>query len=251
MERALSDCERKRWRRQPDSEVPRGNLGLPTSGSSRAYTSVGVSGVPHRSQTAGVECCKARDGEFDIGVCTSGSGASGGDWHLTPRSLHADGKKFLLTALAITTNALHLEHVACVRACRVVHVMFVLSKFVSCEVLVWLGGAHTDEVALYTPEVGDLGKQSPAKTLAFEVCEVDRASASWTEVCFVQFLSVRAADCRLAIKAAPQTPLFASVGGAPLQEFHSETHEACGAGYCAYDAPHSFASTGRILDVQT
>ena len=64
----------------------------------------------------------------------------------------------------------------------------------------------------YTPEAGDLNRHVPARALALEICEVDRARASWTEVCVVQFLSVRATDGRLAIKASPQIPLLAGVG---------------------------------------
>ena len=85
-----------------------------------------------------------------------------------------------------------------------------LRKFETCEVLAWFRGGTIDDVVLFTPQAEDLSKSSPAKAMALEICEVDRVVASWTEVCFVQFL--RATDCHSAIKAAPQMPLFAEAG---------------------------------------
>ena len=85
-----------------------------------------------------------------------------GGWHLTPRSSHADGKRCLLVAFVIAANVLHLERVACIRACRGVFAMLVLNKFVSCEVLVWFRGNTTEEVVLFTLEAGDLGQIFPS-----------------------------------------------------------------------------------------
>ena len=87
-----------------------------------------------------------------------------------------------------------------------------IGTYASCEVLVWLRGGSTDECWTYTPEAGDLGRSFPARSLAQEVVEVDTAKAPWTEVCFVQFLSVARHHCLRAIKAAPHVPLLAGAG---------------------------------------
>ena len=92
-----------------------------------------------------MECVEARSGNFEVGIRDCRHGVSGESWHLIPRSTHVDGTGFLRVALAMT-KALHLKHVARIRACRGVPVMFVLDRFVSCEVLVWLRGGHAGDV---------------------------------------------------------------------------------------------------------
>lgn len=88
-----------------------------------------------------------------------------GAWRLSLRLTHVDGKRFLLAALVVAINVLHLERVACVRACRGVFCIFVLSKFASCEVLACLRGNDTDDIVLFIFEAGDLCKPFPAKAL--------------------------------------------------------------------------------------
>lgn len=127
-----------------------------------------------------------------------------------------------------------------------------LGKFVSREVLAWLRGSNEDKVAFYTPEAGDLHKQFPAKSLAFERCEVDRARASWTEVCFVQFLSVARHHCFSAIQAAPQILLLASVGARQCRNstVRPMGHVEPDGGLTQANAPHSRANMERRFDVQ-
>ena len=45
-----------------------------------------------------------------------------------------------------------------------------------------------------------------------EQCDVFNGKSSWKEVCFVQFLCVRATEVHRIPKAAPQIPLLASAG---------------------------------------
>ena len=132
-----------------------------------------------------------------------------GGEHLTRTSKHSDGKKALLAGLVIAANALHLERTACIRACRGVPTMPAIGTYASCEVFVRIRGNSTGAIWFYTPEAGDLGKIFPARALAQEALEFDRAQASWTEVCVVRFLSVARHS---AIKAAPQVPLLAGAG---------------------------------------
>ena len=88
--------------------------------------------------------------------------------------------------------------------------MLAIGTYASCGVLVCLRGGSTDEIWTYTPEALDLGRNPPASALAQDVCGVDEVELSWTEVCFVQFLSVARHHCLRAIKAAPQVSI---VGG--------------------------------------
>ena len=106
-----------------------------------------------------------REAENLTSAFATGVVNQGGAWHLTPRSSHADGRRFLLVALSVAANALHLEHVACVRACRGVPSMPVVKQFVTCEVLVWLRGNSVDEVVRYTLGANDFSTQFPARKL--------------------------------------------------------------------------------------
>ena len=123
-----------------------------------------------------------------------------------------------------------------------------LNTFVTCEVLAWLRGGTSDDIAFFAPQADNFSKGLPAKQSALETCEVDRAVCSWTEVCFVQFLCVRATDCFSAIKAAPQIPLLAGVGS---QRQGSSTRVApiSDGGITHAIAPHPRPSTGQ-LDVR-
>ena len=178
-----------------------------------------------------------------------------GDWHLTPRSSHADGRKFLDVAFAIVANVFRFQHVVAVRACRGIASMPVVreqsGKYKDEEVLTWFRGNDVDEVIHFTFEVGDLDKFIPVKQLACEPGGVDKASVPWTEVCFVQFLNVCAADGFRAIKAASQIPLLGGAGvrrrgsivsplGRHVEQCEDLTHQC---------APHSALSAKR-LDVQ-
>ena len=91
--------------------------------------------------------------------------------------------------------------------------MFVVNEFVSCEVLTWLRGNDAGNAIFYALGAVDLQKPSPAKALALEFGEVDKTLVAWTEICIVQFFSVRATDCLSAITATPQVPLFAGAWG--------------------------------------
>ena len=111
------------------------------------------------------------------GFVTLGVVQQGGCWHLTPRSKTPDGSRALRAGLVIAANALHLQRVACIRACRGIPTMPAIGTYASCEVLVWLRGGSTDECWTYTPEAGDLGRSFLARSLAQEVVEVDTAKA--------------------------------------------------------------------------
>ena len=108
------------------------------------------------------------------GFVMLGAVQQSGCWHLTPRSKTPDGDRALKAGLAIATNVLHLQRVACIRACRVISTMPAIGQYASCECLVWLRGGSPDTCWYYTPEAGDLGRNFPARALAQEVVEVDK-----------------------------------------------------------------------------
>ena len=80
------------------------------------------------------------------------------------------------------------------------------------EVFAWRRGGGVAEVMHFTPERRDLGKPHPAKALATELQEFNDASAAWSEVCCIKFLSVSANDGYKVVAIAPETKFLASAG---------------------------------------
>lgn len=148
---------------------------------------------------------------------------------------------------------LRLEHVACIRACNGVTTVPSIGVFVNVEVLMWRRGGGADAVVHFSPEAGDLGETFPAKILALERGKVNKASISWKEVCFIQFLCCGNCDVHQVIEAFPHSPLPPMVGArhrrcSPVSP--SNRHGELDAELTRQEAaPHSQQRTDR-LDVK-
>ena len=78
--------------------------------------------------------------------------------------------------------------------------------------MVWRRGGDSEGVVHFHFEVGGLATKFPAKKLAEKRCDVNKASASWIEVCFTNFLCVGDGDVDDVIKFVSHIPSFASAG---------------------------------------
>lgn len=74
-----------------------------------------------------------------------------------------------------------------------------------------LGGDASD-VVQYSPQGQDVAKRFPTQMLPQQFEEVGSGRVAWTEVCFIQYLSVRVAQVKDVVAVTPQIQLFASVG---------------------------------------
>lgn len=133
-------------------------------------------------------------------------------WHVTPRTRLYEGRRFLGVALSFASKVFRTDHIATLRACKGITIMFASSNYSNGEVLMWHRGANGDAVTHYTPEGEDFSKPPFAKSLAYELEEVNQGVTSWTEACFVKFLSAGAGAVGSVIKVAPTIQLLASAG---------------------------------------
>ena len=67
-------------------------------------------------------------------------------WHEAPRTNTYGGRRFLQTTLSIASQALHLQHVATVRASKEIAYMRAWSNYVDGEILAWRRGVNVGEM---------------------------------------------------------------------------------------------------------
>lgn len=84
--------------------------------------------------------------------------------------------------------------------------MQVINRYVDGEAFMWRRGDGAEQVIHFTFEGRDLCKPVPAKNLAVGIQEINEASVSWTEVCFVQLMCVGGSDAREVVTVVPNVP---------------------------------------------
>lgn len=80
------------------------------------------------------------------------------------------------------------------------------------ELLIWIRGRNLEDVTQYAPNPGKPRCPIKCERLAYEIEEVDLGHVPWTEVCFLEVLSVNDTQSKLTFESVIEIPLLCDAG---------------------------------------